>query len=428
VLEHADGAGIDKREKGSETTGIAMNNSTHAARETATRLSPAQAQQLHLDAKMFCERGWPVVPFSSSNGNKRPLVQWKPFVDRLPTDAELRAWFGKAPGERGAPNGVGVITGGVAGALAIRDFDDVAAYQRWEELNPTLAKSLPTVRTARGYHVWARSDLRKTLRAPGGEYRGNGVSLAPHSVHESGVMYKWIIALPKAGVALPEVDHRVLIAVAETAERSEIAEPAESHCSALSAVSALSATVQTNNHKGLDIDTVIRNTLPSQAGERNACLMRLARGLKFNVGSVTKNDLRPIVVNWHRRALPVITTKDFDETWADFIRAYEIARHPLGNSLVDVAASRVDMADLPPVSSAYDSDRVRWIIGLCAILAELNGGRQFFLSSHDLAGRLSIAPVQAYRLLKMLEFDDVIRCVKRGNAHAANRYIWNRGS
>lgn len=45
------------------------------------------------------------------------------------------------------------------------------------------------------------------------------------------------------------------------------------------------------------------------------------------------NGLREIVQEWHRLALPVIGTKDFATTWADFVRGWEKVHSPLGETL-----------------------------------------------------------------------------------------------
>jgi hypothetical protein len=50
--------------------------------------------------------------------NKRPLVEWKEYQKRLPTRAEVEAWFTEFPHA-----GVGIITGPVSGGLLVVDVD-----------------------------------------------------------------------------------------------------------------------------------------------------------------------------------------------------------------------------------------------------------------------------------------------------------------
>jgi hypothetical protein len=178
-----------------------------------------------------------------------------------------------------------------------------------------------------------------------------------------------------------------------------------------------------------DAESIIRMTLPTKSGQRNDCVMKLARGLKFNAGTkdIDPASLRKVVERWHSLALPVITSKSFSETWRDFIHAFDTARFPLGLNLVDMAAGKVDPLDLPESAAAYDDEPTRKLIGLCWALASISGGEKFFLSSHVAAPRIGISQMQTWRLLRMLEVDGVINCMDRGNAHRAGRYKWIGG-
>jgi hypothetical protein len=174
-------------------------------------------------------------------------------------------------------------------------------------------------------------------------------------------------------------------------------------------------------------EEVIAYTLPTKQGERNACVLNLARGLKFNagMGSAGRDALKGCVRKWHAIAVAVIGTKPFDDTWADFLHAFERARYPLGISFVDAAAGRVDPHDLPACAADYDSEPTRRLIGLCEALAAMNGrdGR-FFLSSHDAAARIGVSAMQAWRLLRMLGAEGVLELIYKGNERRAGRYRW----
>ena len=132
--------------------------------------------QLLADARYYSGRKWSCVPVKIDGDKKKPTVKWKRLQTTRPSDAELCEWFA-----RPSIDGVGVITGPASGSLAIRDFDTVAGYHRWLDTNPTLGREIPTVRTQRGYHIWAESDLPKNRRLKDGEYRGLGLTVAPHS-------------------------------------------------------------------------------------------------------------------------------------------------------------------------------------------------------------------------------------------------------
>jgi hypothetical protein len=175
--------------------------------------------------------------------------------------------------------------------------------------------------------------------------------------------------------------------------------------------------------------SILQSTLPIKSGERNDAIMKLARGIKFNAGMKDEkiDRLREIVRQWHTRALPVIDTKSFTETWRDFLHAFETAKHPLGRSVVDVAAARVEPESIPEIAADYDDEPTRKLIALCAALATVNGGERFFLSSHDAAPRIGVKQMACWRILRMLCRDGVIECLERGNERRATRYRWIGG-
>jgi hypothetical protein len=85
---------------------------------------------------------------------------------------------------------------------------------------------------------------------------------------------------------------------------------------------------------------------------------------------------------------------------------------------------RLETERLPHVAEHYECEKTRRLVGLCFILATLNGGCNFFLSSHAVAVRFGLKPMQAYRLLSMLVDDGVLGKTETGNSYRANRYRW----
>ena len=191
-------------------------------------------------------------------------------------------------------------------------------------------------------------------------------------------------------------------------------------CSVVSAISTHSAISATPSE-----DDIIKQCLPTIVGERNRCILDLARGLKFNVGLPNAKAAKPLVRKWHDLALPIIGTKGYEESWSDFINAFRKARHPLGGNLVDVVAMRFDPNNIPEIAMQYESEAVQKLVALCFALASTNGnGGRFWLSSHDAAEKLGVMPAEAWRWLQMLEADGVIECYERGNQRKATRYRW----
>ena len=126
-------------------------------------------------------------------------MRWKQYQSKPPDEQKLRKWFG-----RREELGMAVILGDVSGGLVCRDFDVMAGYDRWATDHPELAKTLPTVETARGRHVYFRSTYRGIKKLADGELRGGGYCLLPPSRHPDGPLYRWLILLPDG--LLPVVD------------------------------------------------------------------------------------------------------------------------------------------------------------------------------------------------------------------------------
>jgi hypothetical protein len=310
-----------------------------------------------------------------------------------------------------------VLCGSLDSGLTIRDFDTVESYNRWSAEHQDLARTLPTVRTRRGFHVWFRSNLPKLKKLGDGEYRGNGYTVAPPSIHTAG-RYDWINPLPRG--ELQFVPSNIFIPE-HNSEKSEshfydISDPSDS--SEISDFSEFCVS--------MTVEEVIAETQPERAGARNAKIMDLARGLRYNAGlkPATRTELRNIVEKWHARALAVIATKEFDETWIDFDHAWSRARHPLHVDLLAVAAKRADKVVLPHRAEQYGLTMQR-LVRICIALAELNA--TFWISSHKLPRHIPVEQTQALKMLKTLENDGILQLVERGNQRRATRYLLGAG-
>jgi hypothetical protein len=176
------------------------------------------------------------------------------------------------------------------------------------------------------------------------------------------------------------------------------------------------------------VDELVLMTMPKRSGDRNARLLDLARGLRFNCGMADRplRELRDVVQQWHKCALPLIETKEFTETWSDFIHAWLRALVPLGDVLT-AAWTESQTFTPPPAASDYDSEPVRRLVCFCAALARPFPDGRFFLSSHDAARFLKVHAMQVHRWLQMLIADTVLEVVHIGNTHRATRYRWKGG-
>ncbi|GAG12678.1 unnamed protein product, partial [marine sediment metagenome] len=156
----------------------------------------------------YHHRDWSLIPIQPRT--KVPACpSWKPYQTERADEAKLHHWFGS-----NGDQGVAVICGEVSGGLVVRDFDQMAAYERWAAEYPELAETLPTVATGRpGRHVYVRANIDQirdlspsrgsVLTFDDGEVRGGGYCLLPPSKHPNGNDYRWIVPL---GDESPEVD------------------------------------------------------------------------------------------------------------------------------------------------------------------------------------------------------------------------------
>ena len=159
---------------------------------------------------LFCamtlrDAGWSVIPLRWRD--KRPdgaalkwvaslddegFPTWNTYKARAATDAELRTWF-----TLGGRHNLGVVTG--YNGLTVLDFDTMDAYDAWimlaGDLGPTAktcAESTYRVRTARGVHVYVRTEAPVTSYSVGKiDVKAQwGYVLTEPSVHPCGHVYQ----------------------------------------------------------------------------------------------------------------------------------------------------------------------------------------------------------------------------------------------
>ena len=127
-------------------------------------------------ALAYAARGWSII----SVMGKKAAGLWMPFQEKAADEATLRQLFAR-PGI----TGVAVILGSVSGGLACRDFDVVDAYHAWAANNPQDAAVFPTVKTARGFHVYGHLNEDIFVDLDDGELRADSghYVLLPPSIH-----------------------------------------------------------------------------------------------------------------------------------------------------------------------------------------------------------------------------------------------------
>lgn len=171
---------------------------------------------------------------------------------------------------------------------------------------------------------------------------------------------------------------------------------------------------------------LIEQTQPRAFGERNAMILRLARGLKFECGlaNAAMSELYPIVHEWHRRALPHIRTKDFTTTWREFKHAWRQARSPLSSTPLRQAIEMAKTARVA-IPKRY-SKRPAWrrLFAVVACLAYQQRGI-FYVSCWDAPRHLGIGRMTAWRALTDFKRQRFIILIECGTRYKATRYKWN---
>jgi hypothetical protein len=127
-------------------------------------------------------------PTPCGDPGKVPLVKWKAYQDRLPTEAEVREWFRRWPDAN-----IGMATGHLSKAAVI-DLDGELAQHiaqgRGYDHGPHV--STGRVGGVHRYFQWRESAPTIFARADGIDFRGEGgYAILPPSRHRSGNTYRW---------------------------------------------------------------------------------------------------------------------------------------------------------------------------------------------------------------------------------------------
>lgn len=189
-------------------------DSKRTARKRTSPTSAANSSS-NLDiALTLLERGWSIVPQRA--GKKKPLVKWKPFQDRPPTEAELLDWYTRWPDA-----GFALILGPISRAFVIDVDGEDAHTVLLERLGgePRAPKAISGSRKPYRYHLYFRhpnvpTKAKSTPWHPKLEFRGHrGIVIIPPSLHPSGQRYAWVDGQSPNDLSLPELPTQVLDAL-----------------------------------------------------------------------------------------------------------------------------------------------------------------------------------------------------------------------
>jgi hypothetical protein len=171
----------------------------------------------------------------------------------------------------------------------------------------------------------------------------------------------------------------------------------------------------------------IEETLPRHVGKRNDAIFDLARTMKGKpeFAGAEPLALRSIVLEWHRRALPVIGTQPFDMTWADFLRAWKGVIYPKGTEPMAQIAKRASSCAPPAwMLERFDCPNTHRLLLLCRELHRASRGGVWFLSCRTAGALLGIDHTAAWARMHLLEDEGVLVATERGivGGKRATRY------
>ncbi|OEU68665.1 MAG: hypothetical protein BA863_16490, partial [Desulfovibrio sp. S3730MH75] len=133
---------------------------------------------------------WSIIPIHAKT--KKPLIRWKKYQTELPSEKDLRYWFG----EKWLDANIALICGRVSGVFAI-DFDSEEALECYRASYDMDIDMTMCQKTAKGMHaLFNTGDIDIPLIQPVLEkidLKGSkSYIMVEPSVHPSGVQYKWM--------------------------------------------------------------------------------------------------------------------------------------------------------------------------------------------------------------------------------------------
>jgi hypothetical protein len=383
-------------------------------------------------ARQYADRGLSVFPVIG----KHPAVdRWIPFRKHPPDADTLRELFADS-----RITGIAAIGGSASNGLAVRDFDRVDTYQAWADANPADAGRLPTVKTMKGFHVYGRLGEEAYVDFGNGELRADSkhYTLLPPSRHPDGPIYTWINPLPQSGplsLLPPSLTKPPNLRTQPARRRAGCPQPTQASARPLTLLH-LPLTRHTEQRRKTKphhqtkqtiacltstVIDAIEATLPTGPGQRNRRVFDLARYLR----SITDLDTSPpilkaILIEWHRRALPVIGTKEFAVTWVDFQTAWLNVKVPYGASVSAAYAAAV----AAPYPAIDDIPELGVLAALCKNLSDSSTGLRFYLASTTVERLFGVSRMTGWRWLVSLEFQGIIKLITNGTQRDRQASEW----
>lgn len=385
-------------------------------------------EEIDSELTRYFDWGFTLFPLRGSDRldkAKIPACKWK-WLQRgnsplnKTTDRFARA------AEKKMLGGIGAVTGPASQGLCVRDFDIAESYLAWKGQFPDLAEKLPTSKTSRGYHVYAKSTIQP-VRIPYGDGEFIGDSghfvVMPPSLHDSGYQYRWINRPESADSFLPLDPREAGFLVQYSDEEQEEPEPtphtplgdeggrAKKRIKASVQSVDLAEYSQAISEIPDQVKEAVFRCLPQRQGERTARICSLVSSLKELDPESEAPDWFIAFVLWWRHAKTVVKTKDFDQSWNEFYRAWRSIQRPSS-----MAAAKTKARVALETSSNGNLART-----LAVARSMADGEGKFFLSCRTLADLIGVSHRTAATLLNTAVSMRFLTIVDKGTPSATKR-------
>lgn len=154
--------------------------------------------------------------------------------------------------------------------------------------------------------------------------------------------------------------------------------------------------------------------------QRNRACFQLARWVKAYAPNASLSDLKAFVSRWHQYNLSNMQTKEFDETWVEFLYNLQRVDFPFGQSISDVLS---DLPELPVELQDHGlGAKATFLLQLCLGLARRSDDGVFFLSGHVAANHLECSAQWTYKLLSVFVDRGYLELLSKGVRTKASEY------
>jgi hypothetical protein len=369
---------------------------------------------------------------------KKPVIRWKQLQRRALTKREIN----NATCETKGVDGYAVITGrnplAPERSIYARDFDTVEGYEAWAAAHGNAAATLFTVRTSKGYHVYARMpadmpEIFLTFIGPlkRGELKANqGYIVGPGSMHPSGAIYR-------------PVNFPADVLVTDTSEMHPVEAgflSQEEYDAAVRKATGLSEKTgqkpptrvkerapspeyaelrPLSERQLLRLRTIARKHTVREEGERHWRmwdLLRALKGVSF-LADQPPEAVMDVFEYWHARSVDQMRGKDVERNWKDFKESWPAVKTPTLLVLRTNVQARLASGCIPDeVRDMPDSCRRVAVVmaEMQSFVTLLRAQDSFFLSFSLLAELADLSSSTAWDAVQALFRLKMVKLVREG--------------